>query len=121
MTYGTITVGSNGKGIQCVAETVSHELYHITMYADLAGKADVDQDGVADSSEGSLAGIQSSTAHPDTYGISSLGGSYSDYAAFGDEEVRGMKQESNVTFPVLPKKDWANPGCQSANQHGPQP
>ncbi len=120
-TYGTITVGASGAGILCVAQTVSHELYHITMYADLTGKADVDADGVADSSEGSLGGIQSSAAHPDTYGLSSLGGVYAVYATYGDEEVRGMKQESNVTFPVLPTKDWANPGCQSADQHGPQP
>jgi hypothetical protein len=128
-TYGALTLGSAAKGIGCVAATVSHELYHITIYADLAGKADADPhasgggigDGVADSSEGNLAGIESSSLHCDTYSISSLGGIYAIYTDFGDEEIRGMKQETNITFPVFPTKDWANPGCQSVNQNGPQP
>jgi hypothetical protein len=128
--YGSITVGAGGKGIQCIAVIVSHELYHLTVYADLSDKPDLDVhptgddevgDGVADSSEGSLGGIESSAAHCDTYGISSLGDDYAVYATFGDDEVRARKQESNITFSVLPKKDWANPGCQSVNQFGPQP
>jgi len=119
-TYGSITVRSGGKGIQCLAETIEHELYHITMYADLGNNADGDGDGVADSSEATLGGVVSSPLHSDTFNLSSLPG-YEIYSEIADEEVRAMKKECDVSFPVFPLKDWANPGCQSANQHGPKP
>ena len=119
-TYGSISVRAGGKGIQCVAETIEHELYHITMYADLGNKLDWDSDGVADSSEATLGGIVSSPLHPDTYNLSSLPG-YEIYSEIADEEVRAMKKECDVLLPVVPLGDWANPGCQSANQHGPKP
>ena len=43
-----------------------------------------------------------------------------DYATYGDEEIRCRKAELNVTN-YYPRLDWANPGCQSKNQFGPNP
>ena len=107
VTFGDLTVTGTGEGIFCVAETVEHELYHLSVYDNLQGKSDDDQDGVATSSEGTLTSVNSSSRHADTF---SMGGSYSNY---GDDEIRCRAKELNISFEVLPKKDWANPGSQS--------
>jgi hypothetical protein len=112
-TYGSLTVTGIGEGILCAAETVEHELYHLTIYDDQVGKSDADGDLVADASEPNLTGVDSSISNPDTF---SMGGSYSNY---GDNEVRCRKKELSLSFTIYPEKDWANPGCQSKNQFGP--
>ena len=46
-----------------------------------------------------------------------------DYSFYGDNEIRCRMIETNsANLPAHdPKKDWANPGCQSFNQFGPNP
>lgn len=116
--YGSVTVTGTGKGIQCVAETVAHEVYHLTLYNALAGRMDGDGDGIADADEGTLDGINSNSADPDTFNLRSI---FPGYSAYGDNEVRCRKKELSPGITVLPAADWANPGCQSVNQFGPTP
>lgn len=113
--YGSLTVTGQGKGIQCVAETVAHELYHLTLHGILAGRGDTDSDGIANADEPTLDGINSDPNDPDTY---NMGGGYSGY---GDNEIRCRKKELTPGISVVPTADWANPGCQSKNQFGPTP
>lgn len=114
--YGAITVTGSGKGIQCVAETVQHELHHLELYNKFHGQAeDPDEDGIPSSAEPTQDGISTHPNDPDTY---RMGGGYSLY---GDNEIRCRKQELSLTISVYPDKDWANPGCQSKSQFGPRP
>lgn len=117
--YGSLTVAGQGEGIQCVAETVEHELYHLVTYEEARGKVDADNDGVADSMEPTWAGIPSATNNADTYNMTEFWGSvYQDYA---DDEIRCRLRELDLSFEIYPEKDWANPGSQSRNQFGPKP
>lgn len=111
--YGSITVTGQGKGTQCVAETVAHELHHITLFALLAGRLDNDNDEIADVDESTLDGINSDPADPDTYNMGGI------YATYGDNEIRCRKKELNPGIVVHPDRDWANPGSQSLNKFGP--
>ena len=114
--YGAITVTGSGKGIQCVAETVQHELHHLELYNKFHGQAeDPDEDGIPSSAEPTQDGISTHPNDPDTY---RMGGGYSLY---GDNEIRCRKHELSLTISVYPDKDWANPGCQSKSQFGPRP
>jgi hypothetical protein len=114
-TYGSVTVTGQGEGTQCVAETVAHELYHLTLHTLLAGRADGDGDGIADADEASLDGINSDPADPNTF---NMGGGYGGY---GDDEIRCRKKELTPGITVNASDDWANPGSQSKNQFGPTP
>jgi hypothetical protein len=49
--YGSVTVTGTGKGIKCVAETITHELHHLTIYNALGGRADSDGDSIANADE----------------------------------------------------------------------
>jgi hypothetical protein len=98
-----------------VAETVAHELYHLTLHTLLAGRADGDGDGIADADEASLDGINSDPADPNTF---NMGGGYGGY---GDDEIRCRKKELTPGITVNASDDWANPGSQSKNQFGPTP
>ena len=97
-TYGSLKVTGIGKGILCTAETVEHELYHLTIYDDQVGKSDSDGDLVSDASEPNLTGVDSSISNPDTY---SMGGSYINY---GDNEVRCRKKELSLSFTIYPER-----------------
>lgn len=109
-----ITVTGQGKGIKCVAETVTHEQNHLTSYNTYHNSQDTDGDGIGDSGESTYQEVNTVSNDPDTYNI---GGGYSTY---GDDEIRCRKIElSPVSYDA--SKDWANPGCQSKNQFGPQP
>ena len=119
VTYGSLTVTGQGEGIACVAETVEHELYHLTIYDDAKGKVDADSDGVANSSEGNLTNVDSDINDGDTYRMQNTFGST--YISYGDNEIRCRKKELSVSFPIYPDRDWANPGCQHKNQFGPSP
>jgi hypothetical protein len=118
--YGSITVTGTGKGIKCVAETVTHEVHHLTLFGILAGRPDADGDGIADTDEATLDGLNSNAASGDTYG---LGAYFNDppgtgYWRYGDNELRCRLKEL-VPDPYSPALDWANPGCQSKNKFGP--
>ena len=128
-TYGSITVTGQGDGIQCVAETIQHELHHLTIYdtfhdriavAHANGGAnngdpddDPDGDEIPNGDEPTYNGIKSDPSDPDTF---NMGGTY---ASYGDQEVRCRDIELHLTIAYHKDKDWANPGCQSKNKFGP--
>ena len=118
--YGTISVTGTGKGIKCVAETVTHEVHHLTLFGILAGRPDADGDGIADADEGALDGVNSNPANGDTYGLGAAFGYApgTGYWLYGDNELRCRKKEL-TPGPYDPALDWANPGCQSKNKFGP--
>lgn len=120
-TYGSVIVTGHGKGIECVAETVAHELHHLTLY-NRSWKGwfwtDDDSDGVDDSDEPLLDGIKSDPLNPDTFNSASI---YPPYSSYGDDEVRCRKIELTPGINIYPNRDWASPGCQSFNQFGPTP
>lgn len=97
-----ITVTGTGSGIDCVAETIAHEKYHKYIYDTYNGQTDTDGDGVPDSVESTLFGINTLPNDPDTY---NMGGSYSSY---GDNEIRCRKKELNTGITVYPSKDWSD-------------
>lgn len=117
-TSGNITVTGVGKGIASVAETVEHEIYHLTIYTSSGGATDSDGDGVANGIEPTLTGLSTLVNDGDTYGMSSFNPVYISY---GDNEVRARKKEVDYSVKSYPEKDWANPGSQSKNQFGPTP
>jgi hypothetical protein len=120
--YGSIRVTGKGKGIRCVAETVEHERHHIWIHDSFhagiaaASSTDPDKDRVPSARESSLDGLRSDPSDADTY---NLDGVYSGYSRYGDDEVRCRKKELRLAIPYYPKKDWADPGCQSKEQFGP--
>jgi hypothetical protein len=118
-TYGSLIVTGQGEGTLCVAETVEHELYHLTIYQDVQSKTDTDYDGVADSSEPNLTGVSSDPNNGDTYRMRDVYGSV--YLSYGDNEIRCRKKELDHTVQVFPAQDWANPGGQNMNVYGPTP
>jgi hypothetical protein len=123
--YGNVVGGETNHGIQCCAQIVYHELYHLTIHDDLnAGEViDLDIDSVHDDSEASLAQIKSNILKKDTFDVS---GTISPvYSTYGDNEVRFRKLEKSqsalIRSKCFPEKDWAKPGCQSFFQFGPFP
>jgi len=122
ITYPPVTVGREGKGILCVAETVQHEMIHFDNWLKYrstptlkAQYPDVDNDWVPDALEiTGFMGVMTATNHPNTYGMG--------YGLAGneDEEVRCHLNQIHLTFPIFPEKDWSNPGCQHYNQWGPK-
>jgi hypothetical protein len=111
---GSIYVTGNGKGIQCVAATIVHEVNHIDLYSLLGSNTDTDGDGIADTNESYLQLINTKVNDPDTY---NMGGRY---ATYGDNEIRCRNKELGPVS-CNPNADWANPGCQHTNQFGPTP
>jgi len=107
--YGSLTVTGTGDGIYCVAETVAHELHHLTIYNNLGSLSDSDGDGVANTLEGSSTGVNSNPNDSDTYKMSLT---YPGYATYGDNEIRCRKIELNHGINVYSNKDWSNPGTQ---------
>ncbi len=118
--FGSITVTGTGKGIKCVAETVTHEVHHLTLFTTLAGRPDADGDGIADADEATLDGVNSNSANADTYGLGPAFGNPlgTGYNLYGDNELRCRKKELSPG-PYFPALDWANPGCQSKTVFGP--
>ena len=121
--YGSITVTGKGKGIKCVAETLEHERHHIWIYDSFhagianASSPDPDKDRIPTTREPSLDALRSDPNNADTYNLA--GSIDPDYSRYGDDEVRCRKKELRLTIPYYPKKDWADPGCQSKEKFGP--
>jgi hypothetical protein len=127
--FGSVVVTGQGKGIKCVAETIQHEQHHLDIYNSFNARIatahanggpnngdpddDPDSDALPNVEEPSFDAINSDPNDPDTF---NMGGGYSGY---GDNEVRCRKIELNLTIPIHPDLDWANPGCQSKNPFGP--
>jgi hypothetical protein len=118
-----VDVTGMGEGIQCVAEIVQHENGHISLHRVVKDPAwqdplltypldDADGDGVPDIFEPTLHGIATDPNNANTYNIPGRG-------TDGDDEVRCLRLEMDLTIPYYPGKDWANPGCQHKNQYGP--
>ncbi len=123
ITYPSITTGGNGKGIQCVAETIQHENLHLKIYNDFKslhnGFDDRDGDWIPNDQEANFADIKTNPDDWDTYRIYSQGASLQWQ---GDQDIRCFKAEATLPAnAIFPKKDWANPGCQHKNQFGPKP
>jgi hypothetical protein len=117
--FKSVTVSGHGKGIKCVAEVLEHERHHILIYK-LRVQTDSDSDWVPDKLEGTLDRIKSDPNDPDTFQLQTLFGLASGYGKIGDNEVRCRKKELSLTVPYDPKKDWADPGCQSKEHpYGP--
>jgi len=122
-TYGTITVTGQGRGIQCVAEIVAHELHHLALYSRSGWFPfwqDDDRDDVDDSDEPHLDGIKSDPLNADTYNVATAT-RQTQYSTYGDSEVRCRKIEMTHSIGIYPTLDWANPGCQSFRRFGPKP
>jgi hypothetical protein len=118
--FGSVAVSGHGKGIKCVAEVLEHERHHILIYKLRVLLTDSDSDWVPDALEGTLDGIKSDPNDPDTFQLQLLFGLASGYNAIGDSEVRCRKKELSLTVSYDPKKDWADPGCQSKEHpYGP--
>lgn len=127
--YGTLTVTGQGKGIQCVAETIQHERHHLEIYSNfnariLAAHAyggpyngdpddDPDDETIPTIEEATFDGVRSDSTNADTF---LMGGTYSGY---GDNEIRCRNIELSLTIAIHTNADWADPGCQSMNKFGP--
>ena len=111
-----LVVTGQGRGVSSVAETVEHELHHLTIYNAFLGAADADGDGIGDSGEAGYDNITTSVTDADTYNMASFSPGYIRY---GDNEIRARLRELNLNIQVYPDKDWANPGSQSATKYGP--
>jgi len=113
--------GDEVEGIDCAAEVVAHEIYHLKVFDALRGKPwegwdnwtgwdHNDTDGLPDKYETDTSGTD--PKNPDTYGLAKKD---SEYAKYGDQEYMAMRA-GNGRKGVI-KKDWANPGKQtSANK-----
>jgi len=101
------SIGANGKGIDCCAETCAHEKKHKAMHDDWQGQPDWDLDDVPDSEEGK-APYYFSPRKPDTY---NLEGFYpgSGYSSYGDNEFLARVAESSPNS-TNPTKDWSEHG-----------
>jgi hypothetical protein len=103
----TITVTGQGKGIQCVAETVAHENNHLVIFNLFAGDpGGSDSDGIPDVEEPTFQDVNTDKSDPDTYNMGEA------YSGYGDNEIRCRLRELGTTT-YNPEKDWANPGKQS--------
>lgn len=97
----------------CCAAVVAHEVHHVEMNYDSAGKTDGDFDQIADILESSLDDVVTRTDDKDTYSFSSIPG-FNTYAGYGDNEIRARKKERKHAHErYFREKDWSNPGFQS--------
>lgn len=124
--FGTIEVGGTGKGIQCVAETVQHEMHHAYFLEKYGGACknpenDLDGDGIPNASEETEDGIRTSPRNPDTYHVATVFPDLGNYEEYGDDEIRCRKCEMTLQITIFPERDWAKPGCQSIRPYGPCP
>jgi hypothetical protein len=123
-TWGSVIGCGNGRGIKKVAEVLEHERKHIAIYKAYAASIearpsiDGDRDQIPDANEATDAGVKSNSADSDTFNVA-VTADYAEYQTYGDGEVRCRTNERNLTISYYPKKDWANPGCQSKQRYGP--
>jgi hypothetical protein len=122
--WGSITGCGTGRGIKKVAEVLEHERKHIAIYKAYHARIeanpgiDGDRDHVPNANEPNDAGVRSDPVNSDTFNVATIM-SHLDYKGYGDDEIRCRWSERNLTILYYPKKDWANPGCQSKQQYGP--
>jgi len=98
-------IGADGAGIDCCAETASHELEHQWIYKNLQGQ-DTDGDGLPDAFEiANQDGYNFDPAWPDTYDLA--GTIHPKYFSYGDNEflARKAEQEPGETDP---SNDWSD-------------
>ena len=111
--FAGFVVGGKRGGLACCAAVVAHEVHHVEMNYDSAGKTDGDFDQIADILESSLDDVVTRTDDKDTYSFSSIPG-FNTYAGYGDNEIRARKKErKHARERYFREKDWSNPGFQS--------
>jgi hypothetical protein len=111
--FAGFVVGGKRGGLACCAAVVAHEVHHIEMNNDSAGKTDGDFDQIADTLESSLDDVVTRTDDKDTYSFSSIPG-FDTYTGYGDNEIRARKKErKHARERYFREKDWSNPGFQS--------
>jgi hypothetical protein len=122
--WGSVIGCGTGRGIKKVAEVLEHERKHIAIYKAYHARIeanpgiDGDRDHVPNANEPNDAGVRSDSANADTFNVA-LSMNFPDYKKYGDDEIRCRTNERNLTIHYYPKKDWANPGCQSKQRYGP--
>ena len=86
-THAVVSIGANGKGLHCCAESIVHEQNHQTTYKRLvsSGDPDTDGDGLTDNDEQNFYAAYNFDIHdPDTYNLA--GSINATYASYGDDE-----------------------------------
>ena len=106
VTTGPLTIGGNGEGIDCCAESCSHELFHKWVHDHLLGtEVDSDGDGLPDWYEISSP-FNLDPYNPDTYGVAATM-NRPEYYSRGDEEFLARVAEESPGL-VHPDRDWSN-------------
>lgn len=95
-------MGTTNKHLQCLAETIQHEMYHKHTYEVLygmPGAVHTDQDKLPDNEENTPSETYFPKSDPTI--TNSLNSSYD------DQEVRCRIKESHLTVTTDPSKDWS--------------
>lgn len=103
------TIGADGTGVDCCAETCAHELEHQSVSWTSFGQLDTDGDGVSDALEDSThipGGYFLDKYWQDTYDSASIYGQQ--YFDDGDDEFLARKAEQQPGS-VTPEADWSGP------------
>jgi len=117
------------KGIQCAANIVAHERYHLEVFNNWQkggrwhGWVDSDKDGLPDEVEKDETNTEPKNA--DTYSLTKKDYPWCErtkrpgercYSEYGDQEYMAMLEGKEKQGAANPKKDWANPGKQTSAQ-----
>ncbi len=128
--YGSgrqLVIDAVGLGFAYYIGVMAHEQQHISSFNTfqiIYGNPTTDPpdgDGIPAANEATYEGMASNPNIADTYNMVAVG---SDYAGYGDDEVRSRYVEANAVTALrsnatMLSKDWANPGCNSSPSYGP--
>ena len=115
--YPEFKYGGHREGLACCAAIVAHEVHHVDLSKENAGRPDTDKDQMADSFESSKDGIATHVGVKDTYRLSEKCDNFKIYEGYGDNEIRARWIE-RTKIEYYEDKDWANPGFQSDDKCG---
>jgi hypothetical protein len=115
--YPGFKYGGHREGLACCAAIVAHEVHHVDLHKENAGRPDTDKDQMADEFEMSMDGIATHVGVKDTYRLSQKCDNFKTYEGYGDNEIRARWIE-RTKIEYYEDKDWANPGFQSDDKCG---
>jgi hypothetical protein len=98
----TVQMTGSGKHLNCLAETMQHEMYHKYVHDEWNGDTDPDSDGLPTDEEATPEAAIFPTSDPLVYQSLTWTGSYG-----GDQETRCRIMELNLTLSTHPDKDWS--------------